>query len=240
MTRWRIVRSSGMQEPQLVPARSFLPMSATVAASPLAIASRMAGRPTPKQAQTMGPVSAAPLLLAPDKIMRRSRSSIAPDSKRPRTTSHCGGACAGPTKMQASSRPARKAADAREAAPLVDIFGNIGVGGHETHYHFAPDCRRLVGRKEKASAAADGLAGEPSPGRQIDWVPRQDETPIGEFDRFDARGRRLQFRLSGIADRIATSPFHRRAHDPPWRRSSESARTASRAAGSVSLRPLGS
>src|SRR6478736_4056015 len=48
---------SGMQEPQLVPAFSFVPIPATERA-PAAMVSQMVLRPTPKQAQTIGPASA--------------------------------------------------------------------------------------------------------------------------------------------------------------------------------------
>src|SRR3954454_17949698 len=47
--------SSGRHEPQLVPALSFAPISAAVRA-PAAMVSQMVPRPTPKQAQTIGPV----------------------------------------------------------------------------------------------------------------------------------------------------------------------------------------
>ena len=62
--------SSGMQEPQLVPALSFAPISAAVRAPP-AMVSQMVPRPTPKQAQTIGPVEAAPSLDLPESSMRR-------------------------------------------------------------------------------------------------------------------------------------------------------------------------
>src|SRR5258708_36244513 len=62
--------NSGMQEPQLVPAFSRAPISAAPCA-PAAIASQMVLRPTPKQAQTMGPVPASPSLERPDSSMRR-------------------------------------------------------------------------------------------------------------------------------------------------------------------------
>ena len=51
--------SSGMHEPQLVPAFSFAPMSAAERA-PAAMVSQIVLRPTPKQAQTIGPALARP------------------------------------------------------------------------------------------------------------------------------------------------------------------------------------
>ncbi len=62
--------SSGMQEPQLVPAFSLAPISAAERA-PAAIASQMVVRPTPKQAQTIGPALARPSVDLPDSSMRR-------------------------------------------------------------------------------------------------------------------------------------------------------------------------
>src|SRR5687768_15992492 len=56
-TAARSAASSGRQEPQLVPARSAAPISATLAARPEATASTMAFEPTSKQAQTIGPRS---------------------------------------------------------------------------------------------------------------------------------------------------------------------------------------
>src|SRR4051794_10276034 len=47
--------SSGMQEPQLVPVFSCAPIAAAEPA-PAAIASQIVARPTPKQAQTVGPL----------------------------------------------------------------------------------------------------------------------------------------------------------------------------------------
>ena len=47
-----------MQEPQLVPARSAVPISAVVRSRCVTMAWRTASRPTPKQAQTRGPSSA--------------------------------------------------------------------------------------------------------------------------------------------------------------------------------------
>ena len=104
-----IARNSGTQEPQFVPARNARPISATFAA-PAAMASRIAESPMPKQAQITGPVSAIPSPLRPESSMRRSCSAIVPVSNSERTTSHCGGACSGPTKMLPSSRPEQNAA----------------------------------------------------------------------------------------------------------------------------------
>ena len=62
--------NSGMQEPQLVPALSLAPISAALRA-PLAMASHIVARPTPKQAQTTGPVLATPSVERPESSMRR-------------------------------------------------------------------------------------------------------------------------------------------------------------------------
>ena len=51
----RIALSSGMQDPQFVPARKVVPISAMLVARRLAIASCSAFRPTPKQAQMVRP-----------------------------------------------------------------------------------------------------------------------------------------------------------------------------------------
>jgi hypothetical protein len=62
--------SSGTQDPQLVPARSFSPIAAGLAQPP-AIAASIAFAPTPKQAQMTGPQSAAPSRERPDKRLAR-------------------------------------------------------------------------------------------------------------------------------------------------------------------------
>ena len=62
-----------MQDPQLVPAFSLAPISAGEPA-PAAIASQMVVRPTPKQAQTMGPVLANPSVDLPDSSILRASS----------------------------------------------------------------------------------------------------------------------------------------------------------------------
>jgi hypothetical protein len=62
--------NSGMHEPQLVPALSCTPMAAAEFA-PAAMASQIVARPTPKQAQTIGPVLASPSVDRPDSNIRR-------------------------------------------------------------------------------------------------------------------------------------------------------------------------
>ena len=62
--------NSGMHEPQLVPALSCAPTAAAEFA-PAAMASQIVPRPTPKQAQTIGPVAAAPSPDLPDKSIPR-------------------------------------------------------------------------------------------------------------------------------------------------------------------------
>ena len=59
-----------MHEPQLVPARSVVPISATEQASPDESAAAILLRPTPKQAQTTGP-SDPPDADFPDNNIRR-------------------------------------------------------------------------------------------------------------------------------------------------------------------------
>ena len=61
---------SGMQEPQLVPALSSAPIAAAEFA-PAAMASQIVVRPTPKQAQTIGPALARPSIALPDSSIRR-------------------------------------------------------------------------------------------------------------------------------------------------------------------------
>ena len=62
-----ILFSSGRHEPQLVPARSALPIASTFVAAFDAIASRITVSPTPKQAQMTGPISARPSAARPGK-----------------------------------------------------------------------------------------------------------------------------------------------------------------------------
>src|SRR6266850_516106 len=62
--------NSGMQDPQLVPAFSRAPISPGECA-PAAISSQIVLRPTPKQAQTIGPALASPSLERPDNSTRR-------------------------------------------------------------------------------------------------------------------------------------------------------------------------
>src|SRR5258708_39854167 len=62
--------SSGMQEPQLVPAFNCTPIWAADPA-PAAMASQIVVRPIPKQAQTIGPALANPSIDFPDSNIRR-------------------------------------------------------------------------------------------------------------------------------------------------------------------------
>src|SRR5260370_1813361 len=59
-----------MHEPQLVPAFSLAPISAAERA-PAAMVSQIVLRPTPKQAQTIGPALARPSADLPESSMRR-------------------------------------------------------------------------------------------------------------------------------------------------------------------------
>src|SRR5579864_4593841 len=104
-----------MQEPQLVPAFSCAPISAADLA-PDAIASQIVVRPTPKQAQTTGPVLARPVPARPDSSMPRSSSPSRSATKRPLMASQSPASRAGPTNRQASMRSAAKLA-ARKTPP---------------------------------------------------------------------------------------------------------------------------
>ena len=99
------------QEPQFVPARNALPMPATSFAVPSAIASRIVFRPTPKQAQTIGPGIGE----AVGRAARRAACGVgAPRAFRQSSSafaaSHCGRRDAADRRTDtASSRPSRTA-----------------------------------------------------------------------------------------------------------------------------------
>ena len=101
---------SGRHEPQLVPARSALPMPSTLVAVPAWIASRMVASPTLKQAQTMGPALESPSAERPDNSTRRASSASVSASNSALTASHCGAASAGPMNRQPMSAPSTNAA----------------------------------------------------------------------------------------------------------------------------------
>ena len=104
MPVWAISRfSSGMQEPQLVPAFSLAPMSAAERA-PAAMVSQMVLRPTPKQAQTIGPALARPSADLPDSSMRRWSVPSVSAANNPFTTFQSPASRAGPMNRQVSMR----------------------------------------------------------------------------------------------------------------------------------------
>ena len=101
--------SSGMHEPQFVPAFSDAPIAATEHAPPL-IASPIVLRPTPKQAQTIGPAPASPSPLRPDSSMRRSSAVTASFSNSALTASHSTASSKAPLNRQSSMRSFANAA----------------------------------------------------------------------------------------------------------------------------------
>src|SRR5258708_38263024 len=96
-----------MQEPQLVPAFSLAPMSA-VERAPATMISQMVLRPTPKQAQTIGPALARPSDDLPDSSRRRCSLLSAPAANRPLTTFQSPASRAGPMNRQVSMLSAAK------------------------------------------------------------------------------------------------------------------------------------
>src|SRR6478735_1706215 len=99
--------NSGMQEPQFVPAFSFAPISAAECA-PAAMALQMVVRPTPKQAQTIGPALASPSDDLPDNSMRRWSLLSASAANRLFTTFQSPASRAGPMNRQVSMQPPAK------------------------------------------------------------------------------------------------------------------------------------
>ena len=90
-----------------MPAFSLAPISAAVCA-PAAIASQIVVRPTPKQAQTIGPALASPSADLPDSSMRRWSSPKLSAANRLLTTFQSPASPAGPMNRQASMRPPSK------------------------------------------------------------------------------------------------------------------------------------
>src|ERR1700737_1341616 len=79
--------SSGMQDPQFVPARKVVPISAMLVARRLAIASCSAFRPTPKQAQMVRPGERAargPSGVAGEEARAHLGLDVCPQERRPR------------------------------------------------------------------------------------------------------------------------------------------------------------
>jgi hypothetical protein len=101
-----IPRNSGTHEPQLVPARSARPRSATLTAPPNVIAFEIAESPTLKQTQIAGPTSVAASLSHPESNIRRSCSVTASNANSDLAVSQPGGAGAGPTMRAPFKRPA--------------------------------------------------------------------------------------------------------------------------------------
>src|SRR5258708_1411688 len=105
-----------MQEPQLVPAFNFAPISAAECA-PAAMASQMVVRPTPKQAQTIGPALARPSADLPESSMRRWTLLSASAVNRPLTTFQSPASRAGPTNRQVSIRSPANGAGGKMPPP---------------------------------------------------------------------------------------------------------------------------
>src|SRR4051812_18179887 len=92
-----------MHDPQLVPAFTSAPIPAPERA-PAAIMSQIAVRPTPKQAQTIGPALAEPSADLPESKVRRWSSPSASAANRLLTAFQSQGSRAGPTNRQVSMR----------------------------------------------------------------------------------------------------------------------------------------
>ncbi len=114
----------------------------------------------------------------------------------PRTTSHRGGVCAGPTNIQPSSRPARNAADPDEPRPRR-YFGQ--------YRHLRASIAANRARQSGGSLLANNSPSPPTTAtranhvarRQRDRAAREGKAAIGEFNGLDARGRCLQLGLAG-------------------------------------------
>ena len=74
------------------------------------MASQIVVRPTPKQAQTIGPALAIPSIDLPDSSMRRWSSLSTPAANSCLITFQSPASCAGPMNRQASIRSAANAA----------------------------------------------------------------------------------------------------------------------------------
>src|SRR5437764_13330019 len=109
-----------MQEPQLVPAFSLAPISAAERAPP-AMVSQMVLRPTPKQAQTIGPALARPSTDLPDSSMRRWSALSVSAANKPFTTFQSPASRAGPMNRQVSIRSPLKDA-ARYTPPPKSLY----------------------------------------------------------------------------------------------------------------------
>ena len=90
---------------------------------------------------------------------------------------------------------------------------------------------RVIGREQRADAAGERDARPPGSCRQRERRARQRKAAIGEFDRRDRAPASPSPRAGRKTDRCAARPARRRAPTRRFRRSSGSARTASRAAG---------
>src|SRR5204863_82728 len=129
--------SSGRHEPQLVPARSAAPMASTLVAAPDWKAARIVASPTPKQAQTVGPVLASPSADRPERMIRRASSASVSASNSGLIASHCGVAPMNGREQRAATLAvadgdlehagAEAGGDAREAA--VHERHRLGVRG---------------------------------------------------------------------------------------------------------------
>src|SRR4030088_206555 len=124
-----------MQEPQLVPAFNFAPISAAEPA-PAAMASQIVVRPTPKQAQTIGPLLARPSVDLPDSNIRRWSSLSASAANRFLTTPQSPASRAGPMNRQVSMRSSVNEA-ARKMPPPQSLYSArprpATDGNHDCH-----------------------------------------------------------------------------------------------------------
>ena len=173
-------------------------------------ASRIAERPTPKQAQITGPVSAIPSPLRPDS---RMRAVALGHNYRLRTAN-------APRPIAAARAPVRRKYSRRVGRSGTRRCGRARAA--DRHIRRARALRASAGAQDRARQSGGSLvankspsppgdrdARKPRPGRQRDRVARQRKAPIGELDRFDARRRGLQLGLAGkwIVRRRDQSPM---------------------------------
>ena len=188
--------SSGMHEPQFVPALSFAPISGAERA-PALIAAKIRPCGTPKQAQTFGPSSAAPSSLLPDRMMRRVVRSIV-------------SACHDSAKTFPFERGAgpRQKHGARETA-FADIGEAVKPRGWRPHSaRFQPDRPQLRAAPRQSRrrfpqvvdprriAAGNGAPGPSAVTRQLEARAGEHETRQVHRLGCDGDGGRLEIGLA--------------------------------------------
>ena len=177
-----------------MPAFSFAPISAAERA-PAAMASQIVVRPTPKQAQTIGPALASPSADLPDSSMRRWSLLERIRGEQALDDVPVAGVPRGTDEQAGLDAVAAKGRRAIDAAAKILVFGEIVA--RERFQPGLPSREVGIVSEQIAVTAIDGDARRPGMRGQFERLARQRKAPEHIFVWRDRGRRRLVLGLAG-------------------------------------------